>query len=330
MFPINGSSAKFALAGIHHQDHARGMAGHAERVASTELALQGGDPAQRGRHGVYSAMKSLIFLPRTDGFVKFEINAPVISMMKLLRGMILCFWLATVAGAMAGQYTKTRQSTRLYTAPDSSAGGGIHARLTNSSKLILHVFAIPINNPLHVYKGTVSADGFEFSFKGLPVAKYDLVVVFPDQLIEGFTLSMDPDTLTDKDRQYIETIIMKSIPFFDTKRIHRCIGTTGTSGKARCVLQEVRTRPITLQSGVERADIQVRSIKLAFLEDAGSAGWQLVQTREILRTEVAPGDKKGVLLHAFNPLLSGIRVTDGVKDLGDIQLTKNALFSGKK
>ncbi len=242
--------------------------------------------------------------------------------MKLLRGMILCFWLAAVAGVIAGQYTQTRQSTRLYTAPDPAAGGGMHARLIDSSKPILHVFAIPNDNSLHVYQGTISADGFEFNFKGLPVAKYDLMVVFPDQFVEGLTLAMDPDTLTDKDRQFIKAIIMKSIPFFDTKRIHRCIGTTGTRGKARCVLQEVRTRPITDQMAVVHSDIQVRSIKLALLEDAGSAGWQLVQTREIIRTEVAPGDKKGLLRHMFTPVLNGIRITDDIKDLGNIKLTK--------
>jgi len=232
--------------------------------------------------------------------------------MTSVLGITLCIWLSSVAVAMPGQYTGTRQSSRLYTAPDPSAGGGIHARLINSAPPMLQVFAVPADNPLRVYQGAIGADGHEFSFKGLPVAKYDLMLVSRDQFTEGFTLSAEPDTLTEKDRERIAAAIMKSIPFFDTKQIHRCIGITGSGGKACCVLQEVRTRPITLQDATEHADIQVRSIKLAFLEDAGSAGWQLVQTREILRTEVTPSDRQGVLPHGYNPRLHGIRVTDSI------------------
>ena len=69
-----------------------------------------------------------------------------------------------------------------------------------------------------------------------------------------------------------------------------------------------------------RADLQVRSFKLALLEDVGPAGWQVTRTREILRQEVAAGEPRGLLPCKFNPALSGIRVIDTVKDLGEIVL----------
>ncbi len=242
---------------------------------------------------------------------------PTASILGLATGL---FWLAAWLPALAGAYTGTEQSSRLYTAPDPAAGGGLHARVINSPAPILQVFAMPADKSLRVYKGAVEAAGREFSFRGLPVAKYDLVLVTANGFIEGLTLTPDQDTLTEQDRRFIAATIMKSNPFFDTKQIHRCGGGTGDSGKARCVLQEVRTRPVTLQDASVRADIQVRSLKLALLEDVGAPGWELTQTREVLRTEVAPGDRKGILPHAFNPRLGGIRITDSIKELGDLDL----------
>lgn len=233
--------------------------------------------------------------------------------------MAFLFWLTAGLPAPAGSYTGTEQSTRLYTAPDPSAGGGIHARVTNSPAPIIHAFAMPNDGSLHLYKGQVEAEGSEISFSGLPVAKYDLLLVTSNSFIEGFTLTIDPESLTEKDRNSIATAINKSNPFFENKRIHRCSGATGSSGKARCVLQEVRARPVTLQDASVRSDIQIRSLKLALLEDVGP-GWQLTKTRELLRTEVAPGDKKDFLQHAYNPRLGVIRVTDSVKELGTLDL----------
>jgi hypothetical protein len=75
-----------------------------------------------------------------------------------------------------------------------------------------------------------------------------------------------------------------------------------------------------LQSGEERSDIQVRSIKLALVEDVGTIGWSLVNTREIVRQEVRASDVKGLLAHRYNPKLGGVRVIDTVKDLGTLAL----------
>ncbi|MBI2440977.1 MAG: hypothetical protein HYV35_06350 [Lentisphaerae bacterium] len=222
--------------------------------------------------------------------------------------------------AQPGKVTKTVQSTRLYTPADPAATGGLKARLSGATQPVQQVFAINNGNPKLVYQGAVSADGQAILFSGLPSAIYDLLLVAPDRFYEGCSLAREANTLSDKDRSAISTTINKSTPFFDTKKIHRLEGLTGHSGQARGILQEVRTRPVTLQSGEIRTDIQVRSIKLAFLEDVGPAGWQLVGTREIVRTEVGPADAKGVLPHTYLSSLGGIRVVDAEKDLNELKL----------
>ncbi len=114
----------------------------------------------------------------------------------------------------------------------------------------------------------------------------------------------------------------RAVPFFDTKKIHRVAGTTGTAGKARCVLQEVRTGLILAQSAEELKNTQIRSLKLAWLEDVGATGWQLINSRELVRQEVTGAMPKGILPHEFRAALGGIRVTDGIKNLGLVELNR--------
>lgn len=243
--------------------------------------------------------------------------------MQCIRYLIVAGMVFGLAGALfAGKIAGSRQSSRLYTAPDPALPGGIRGQVAGNSAALLDVFAIPTDNQLKfVYQGELAADGTGFSFAGLPVAKYDLLIVCGDRFYEGLTLGADQSTLTPNDLQLIETMLKKSVPFFNEKKTHRIVGATGRAGKARGVVQWVRTLPITLQSAVVLTNIQVRSIKLAFVEDVGEIGWQLVETREIIRTEVGPDDTKGILPHTYCAALNGIRVVDEIKDLGTINLT---------
>jgi hypothetical protein len=236
----------------------------------------------------------------------------------MLAAVSLAVWPA--APAWAGEQTGTRQSTRLYTAPDPDAGGGIRARVMRPDKPLRQGFAVPSENPRRVYQGRVSSGGTHIVFEGLPVARYDLMLLYDDEFYEGFTLTRQPDTLSESDRESIAAAIMKSVPFFDTKQIHRCQGVTGRGGRAMCVLQELRTGRILTQAATVMAGYQIRSIKLAMLEEVGPVGWQLARTREIVRTEVGPNDRKGLLGHRHSEQLSGIRVTDSVRDLGELRL----------
>jgi len=218
----------------------------------------------------------------------------------------------------AERYTKRYTGKYLYTDPDPSAGGGIRGRVTGVAMPIVAVFAIPPDEPRFCYKGSViGSDRREFLFEGLPVAKYDLVVVYGETLYEGLTLHRGDDTLTRVDIEQIEAIIQKSEPFFDTKYIHRLEGETGRmTGLARCIETLLRTSPMIDYAGARYTDHRM-SHKLVLLEQVGP-GWQISRTREFYACFVKPGTRKPHFIH--RRVLSRIRVVDSIKDLGDVNL----------
>jgi hypothetical protein len=220
----------------------------------------------------------------------------------------------------AGPLTGTDQSSRLYTASDPSARGGIEGIVARIGEPLMAVMAMPEFEDVRVFRGDVDSDGRHFRFRGLPVGKYDLILVFEHGVAEGVRLTRGPDTLTESDRQSIAAGIHKANAFFDAKRIHRCEGSAGREGRAACFLQEARTRPVTLQSAEVRDDIEIRSFKLAWLEDVGEVGWQLLKTREVLRQEIGGNQMKGLMPHRHMPELGGIRVVDEVKNLGNLNI----------
>lgn len=240
--------------------------------------------------------------------------------------MIMAFstFLASASMAAAaddpGGHTGTKQSSRLYTEPDPSAAGGLTFRPTSPSGDLVAAFAVPQLQVKAVYKAEIENDTVRF--RGLPAAKYDVLVLCKNGFYEGFRLTRDEDTLTPEDRKSIEAAIRRAVQFFDTKEIHRLEGFTGQAGQATSVLQELRTKPVTLQDASVRSDIQIRSLKLVYLEDVGAVGWQLLTTRELVRTEVAGHERRGLLPHRFCPALGGVRVTDAVRDLGEVDLAK--------
>ncbi|MEI8233267.1 MAG: hypothetical protein WCH57_01125 [Verrucomicrobiota bacterium] len=209
------------------------------------------------------------------------------------------------------------KSEKLYTAPDPTAQGGIS--LTASSP-VESAFAVPQGNQFLVYKGTVDANKKAITFVGLPIAKYDLMLVCTDKIYEGFCLNRDEDNLTQNDIKFIHETVNQSIPFFDRKRLERMKGATGKAGKATVVLQEMRIDNFLNQNGDLMKGHQIRSIKLAFCEDVGNAGWQLLQSREILRTDVFPDMPHDLIPIKFTESLENIRVTDSIKNLGEIAL----------
>ena len=245
-------------------------------------------------------------------------------------------------------YTKTKVGAKTYTPPDSSRTGGIRGRLSRSPAKVLGVLAVyqqfptvsalggidggsaaknqknvnqDMRNP--VYLADLSDDN-SFSFKGLPPGKYDLMVICENCFYEGLLLAREESTLTPADLKTIQAKLKESNPFFDTKHQHRIAGAHGAYGKARILEQDVRTRPLTLQSAAYVTGVQIRSLKLCMMESVGNkrAGnhWELKKTRELLRQELGPLETKGVMPSFFRKELQGIRVSRRMKDIGTIAL----------
>lgn len=207
---------------------------------------------------------------------------------------------------------------RLYTNPDPSAGGGIRGRIGSPGKPLIGVLALPPSEPGRAYKAVLRPEKRGFELTGLPSAKYDLLVVFANQAFEGLTLVRRADTLTDEDKEGIEDIINRSEPYFNEKHVHRVEGTTGhMTGMARSICTFLRSKDsIGHLDGIVRKEHR-RSLKLVLLEHVGP-GWQVAKMREVFTVMVPPGTGRTIV--QFRRQLQGIRVTDAVRDLGELEL----------
>jgi len=231
----------------------------------------------------------------------------------VLRASLMA-WALSAAGA--------EERARLYTATDPSATGGLQGTIVNPARPIVQVLAMPPDEPRFVYEGKVTGENRQgFLFQNLPMAKYNLFVIYENAFYEGLELTYEPDTLTAKDRESITHIVNASDPFFNKKVIHRMAGTTGRGNLARCVVTQYRDGPGMVKSDDTRLEAGKgrRTFKLIWLKDVG-VGWQVVQKRDLYPLTV---DLK--LLnpsHHYSAQLSKIRVTNTVKNLGELDLSK--------
>ncbi len=202
---------------------------------------------------------------------------------------------------------------RLYTAPDPAASGGIEGSIAYPSDPIEQILAIPPDEPRFVYKGTVSgSDRRNFQFSGLPMRKYDLVVIYKNRLFEGLQLQRKENTLTTDDIAKIKASIQKCEPFFTAKIIHRLEGTTGRGNTARCICTFVREKA---SAGAGKG--YRRTFKVVMLKDVGP-GWQITRTRDLYPIWTPP--KGARPKHTYSRELSRVRVADSVKKLDPINL----------
>lgn len=205
---------------------------------------------------------------------------------------------------------------RLYSKPDPSCTGGIEGHIYSPQLPIQQILAIPPDEPRLVYKGTVGgADSRSFTFSGLPMRKYDLVVIFENRFYEGLQLHRGEGYLTAEDEKKIDYIIQKSEPYFTKKFIHRVEGKTGRGNLARCIITSLRDKG---SSDVGHSRWR-RTFKLVMLKDVGP-GWQVVRARDLYPVWIEP--KFGKPVHYYSEKLSRIRVTNRIKDVGEIDLKK--------
>jgi len=236
------------------------------------------------------------------------------------------WWLAGLCvmlmGGVVSRGEPKPERYRLYTPPDPGSTGGLTGMIIKPGKPILEILAMPPDHPELVYEGKVMGSSRQgFLFENLPMAKYDLFVIYENEFYEGLELSFVPDTLTDKDRKSIDAIVKASDPFFNKKVIHRVEGITGRGNFARCVVTQYRDGPGTVSATYEKlVGVSRRTFKLIWLKDVG-VGWQVVQKRDLYPVTAAMNLMTPT--HHFSKSLSKIRVTDQVKDLGEISLGDN-------
>ncbi len=228
--------------------------------------------------------------------------------MKLLPRMLTAAGLGLALAAGPAR----AERDRLYTDPDPAATGGIRGTVARPDLELRQVLAIPSDEPRFVYEATRSGEGGRtFEFTGLPMRKYDLVLIFDDHFYEGLQLERGEDPLSDADRAKIKATIDKAEPYFTRRIVHRVQGTTGRANEARAICTFLRDRAST------NGDQYRRTFRLFMLKDVGP-GWQVVRSRDLYPIWTSPNH--ATPKHHFEPKLSQIRVTDQVKDIGTLTL----------
>jgi hypothetical protein len=209
----------------------------------------------------------------------------------------------------------------LYTKPDPAAKGGIKGKITSPSDFVVGVYAVCPNQPKWCYAAAQSGEKKrEFEFTGLPMEKYDLIILYKSNIYEGLNLCREESTLTTKDRQGIEAQVQKSEPFFDQKIIFRLEGKTGKGEKASGIAAFIRNKESSDNAVGSIFTDHRRSVKVFHMMQVGP-GWQMVTDREIYVNFLKPGTGPDIKDN-YRSYLGSIRVTDSVKDLGSIDLSK--------
>ena len=216
------------------------------------------------------------------------------------------------------------ERTRLYTTPNPTDTGGLQGHIKNPALPIEQILATPAINPEEVYLGEVTGEKKDsFTFKNLPIGKYDLFVVYSTAFYEGLQLNKEANTLTRDDLEKINATIQKSEPFFPKKFVHRVEGDTGRASNARLIATYYRDKGSellmeTFNGQYSRGDFR-RTFKLVILKNVGP-GWQVVRARDLYPVWASP--KAPLPEHHYSAALNEIRVADQVKNLGDLDLSK--------
>lgn len=205
---------------------------------------------------------------------------------------------------------------RIYTLADPAAAGGIEGRTLHAE--LTHAIAID-HERLKVFRGDIEGGDKKFRFHGLPVGKYDLVLVTKDGAVyEGLDLGESPDKLPPASKKNIDVRVGKQEAFFNRYILHRA-GIVGD--RCYAFVERMRDNPTVKQSG-EKLNANVRRLEVITLDQA-SDDWQQIDSRHIYREPEKMTQHPPFLRHAFVAELGSIRVVDSVKQLGILNLPKN-------
>ncbi len=240
--------------------------------------------------------------------------------MKIQASTILSIALTIFQSAPILFATTEIEQHRLYTPPAPQASGGISGSIAAPQKNARQILAIPRTQQHKAYRAQLGPDGKTFSFRGLPMDHYDLIVFYDDHVYEGIRLSRENNSLTSKDESQISTIIEKSEPFFTIKEIHRLAGQTGRGSDAMGFVTFARDRKAEMYDGPVIRSGMRRTHKLVFLRQVGP-GWQIARTRDLYPIWIEQDAKHNLRpRHTYSAKLAGIRVTTQMRTLDSLDL----------
>lgn len=236
-------------------------------------------------------------------------------------GVILSMLMLAITMASATEEQERIEHKRLYTEPDSAASGGITGSIASPAGPIRQILAIPAAHPEKVYRGELTdSDRRAFRFTGLPMDRYDLVIIFDNVAYEGLRLTRTGNSLTAQDLQQIKETIERAEPFFTIKIIHRVEGETGRGSQARAFCTMARDQEAEMYVGPVIRKGMRRTNKLIILQQVGP-GWQIARVRDLYPLWIEVNEKHRLQpAHFHQPSISGIRVTDQIRDIGALSL----------
>jgi hypothetical protein len=205
---------------------------------------------------------------------------------------------------------------RIYTQPQAGDSGAITGRVDGGT--LTHAIAVE-RDRTRVFLAQLADQGTSFRFSGLPVGRYDIVLVTADgRVCEGLNIGdLKPD-LPAASRKFLEERVTKADSFFNRFQIHR-IGFSGD--RAFLFVERLRDRTILRQSG-ENLGAYLRRFEIIEMQEA-TDDWQMIGTRHLYREETPIRDQVSFSQHHNLPALGGLRVADSARDAGLIHLPTN-------
>jgi len=204
---------------------------------------------------------------------------------------------------------------RIYTKPEAADQGSLAGK-TASVKLT-HAIAVERDRK-RVFLADLDADKTGFRFAKLPVGRYDLVLVTADgRLVEGLGLGGDPPP-DEESAGNASRRVAEADSFFNRHKTHRA---GVAEGVVLALVERIRDREILKGSG-ERVNANLRRLEIMEMREA-SGDWQTIGTRHIFREEIPLTPAPAFLRHRFVAALGGIRMVDGARDLGVLELGKD-------
>ena len=236
---------------------------------------------------------------------------------RLLSTVVLAGWLMGVCvaagGAKLADPRKPGGGGRFHNKPEAGAGG-ITAKISPVGSLEEVIVVEPTD--FRVYLASIDRYNGQFTIKGLPPGKYDLILKFRTNVLEGLRLDV-PGGFTKipkEDWKYIQWETWRSDDYFNDKTIAR-LG--GNGERVKLLVEQVRDKKTFEPDGTVLKGIMIRRFELTEMRKTGQV-WQIANTRHLYREERhmdAPGRK---LKFIYSPKLGGIRVGDRMVELPPI------------